>query len=138
MRIAAEQKDLMKKVLTPEEIKNYLAGIKKYLQEFSPEMILSITYFSSEQRWWMVKQNCPDAILQQVWQYDPLHMIAMTAKRYKSTDNPNFITAKYPHFFQIQASSAESTLEIKVTDRFGNEYTESMKRPKAFSTDTYK
>jgi hypothetical protein len=38
----------------------------------------------------------------------------------------------------VKASSPTSTLEIKVTDRFGNVYTESMKRPKAFSTDNYK
>jgi hypothetical protein len=73
-----------------------------------------------------------------VWQYDPLHMIAMTAKRFKATDNPNFTTSQYHHFFQVQASGPATTLEIKVTDRFGNEYSETMKRPKAFSTDAYK
>lgn len=37
--------------------------------------------------------------------------------------------------FAVTASSASSTLEIRVTDRFGNTYTETMKRPKTFSTD---
>ena len=40
-----------------------------------------------------------------------------------------------PHMFAVTASSATSTLEIRVTDRFGTPYTETMKRPKTFSTD---
>ena len=40
--------------------------------------------------------------------------------------------------FKVTASSASSTLDIKVTDRFGNVYTETMTRPKAFTTDQYK
>ena len=37
------------------------------------------------------------------------------------------------HIFSVTASSATSTLEIKVTDRFGNEWSEQMVRPKAFT-----
>ena len=85
-----------------------------------------------------VTENGKSLSVKQVWQYDPLHMIAMTAKRFKATDNPNFTTSQYHHFFQVQASGPATTLEIKVTDRFGNEYSETMKRPKAFSTDAYK
>ena len=39
--------------------------------------------------------------------------------------------------WKVTASSATSTLEIKVTDNFGNVYTETMSRPKAFNVDTY-
>ncbi|MBQ7856115.1 MAG: calcineurin-like phosphoesterase C-terminal domain-containing protein [Alistipes sp.] len=38
----------------------------------------------------------------------------------------------HPHMFHAVASSADSTLEISVTDSFGNVYTEQMERPKAF------
>ena len=75
---------------------------------------------------------------------DPLHIIAYTAKRLdsnaglNSSGGINFDTGTNRHMFRVKASSATSTLEIKVTDRFGQVYTESMKRPKAFSTDTYK
>ena len=34
------------------------------------------------------------------------------------------------HFFKVTAQSATSTLDIKVTDQFGNVYTETMTRPK--------
>ena len=37
-----------------------------------------------------------------------------------------------PHMFKVVASSASSTLKIKVVDRFGNIYQEDMNRPKVF------
>ena len=69
---------------------------------------------------------------------DPLHYIAYTAKRYASNATATFKTEKNYHLFKVTASSATSTLDIKVTDRFGNVYTETMTRPKAFTTDQYK
>lgn len=69
--------------------------------------------------------------------YDPLHIMAMTAKRFQKSDRPNFQTEKWPHFFLVTANSDNSTLEIKVTDRFGNVYKENMKRPKACTTNNY-
>lgn len=66
---------------------------------------------------------------------DPLHLIAYTAP---SIGTPTFATSENLHFFKVTASSPTSTLEIKVTDRFGNVYTETMKRPKAFSIEQYK
>ena len=42
------------------------------------------------------------------------------------------------HFFKVKADNADVDLTIKVTDEFGNVYTENMKRPKAFVVDDYK
>ena len=69
---------------------------------------------------------------------DPLHLVAYTAKRLNKNAAATFVTENNLHTFKVQASSASSTLDIKVTDRFGNVYTESMARPRAFSTDQYK
>ena len=69
---------------------------------------------------------------------DPLHLIAYTAKRINKNSKPTFDTNTTNHLFKVTASSADATLEIKVTDRFGNVYTETMTRPKAFTTDQYK
>lgn len=69
---------------------------------------------------------------------DPLHLIAYTAKRINKNSKATFPTTDNSHTFKVKASSASSTLEIKVTDGFGNVYTESMTRPKTFNTDTYK
>lgn len=67
--------------------------------------------------------------------YDPLHLIAYNAKRYDAGSNPtsSFVTKPTQHIFSVTASSTTSTLDITVTDRFGNRYTETMTRPKSFS-----
>ena len=70
--------------------------------------------------------------------YDPIYHLVYSANRYKSTNSPNFKVAQTRHMFMTTASSASSTIEIKVTDDEGRVYTESMARPKAFSVDTYK
>lgn len=72
---------------------------------------------------------------------DPLHLVAYEAKRRNdnTAPTPSFTTSTvHSHIFRVQASSPTSTLEIKVTDRFGNISKETMKRPKAFSINAYK
>ena len=67
---------------------------------------------------------------------DPLYLITTIAKRYNDNDST---TGELTYtIFKVKATAPDSTLEIKVTDRFGNVYTESMKRPKAFEIETYK
>ncbi len=85
-----------------------------------------------------VKENGVSLPVTQVYTNDPLHIISYTAKRLGENSSANFITNKFYHFFKVTASSPTSTLEIKVTDRFGNVYTESMKRPKELKVDNYK
>ncbi|MFV0553220.1 MAG: calcineurin-like phosphoesterase C-terminal domain-containing protein [Mangrovibacterium sp.] len=65
---------------------------------------------------------------------DPLHIISYEAFRLNAGATPTstFVTNKSANFFKAQASSATSTIEIKVTDRFGRVYSESMERPKTF------
>ena len=74
--------------------------------------------------------------------YDPLHIAAFTGPRLRRSDaqgtSPSFQTRKWNHYFQATASSATSTVTVKVTDRYGNLFQEEMVRPKAFSTDEYK
>nr|WP_292960146.1 calcineurin-like phosphoesterase family protein [Muricauda sp. UBA7809] len=67
---------------------------------------------------------------------DPLHIISYEAKRLNVGAQPTgaFVSDETAHMFKVQASAPETTLEIKVTDRFGRVYQESMVRPKAFST----
>ncbi|MBQ2103119.1 MAG: hypothetical protein II479_06095 [Bacteroidales bacterium] len=47
-----------------------------------------------------------------------------------------YVFISVPSGYEVP-SSATSTLEIRVTDRFGRVYTETMTRPKAFSTNIY-
>ncbi len=67
---------------------------------------------------------------------DPLHIISYEAKRLNlgAVPTSSFVTGNTAHMFKATASSATSTLEITVTDRFGNAYSETMTRPKEFNT----
>lgn len=66
---------------------------------------------------------------------DPLHIVSYEAFRLNNGAIPTsaFTTNETSHLFKVQASAADTTLEIKVTDRFGNVYQETMVRPKAFT-----
>ena len=83
-----------------------------------------------------VKENYFRLDVEQLALKDPLYLITTIAKRFNDNDST---TGELSYtIFKVKASSPDSTLEIKVTDRFGNVYTESMKRPKAFEIETYK
>ena len=72
---------------------------------------------------------------------DPLHLVAYEAQRYNAGSKPtsDFCARTVSsHMFRVKASSASSKLEFKITDGFGNVYTESMARPKKFSISAYK
>lgn len=71
--------------------------------------------------------------------FDPLHLLSYSVNAYNSSTDtkPTFVTTGNSHTFKVTASSATSTLEIKITDRFGNVYTETMRRPKTFDIPTY-
>jgi hypothetical protein len=66
---------------------------------------------------------------------DPLHIISYEAERLNAGAEPtdSFITDPTAHLFKVVATSATTTLDIKVTDADGNVYTETMLRPKAFT-----
>src|SRR5690606_12636258 len=66
---------------------------------------------------------------------DPLHIISYDLQRVNVNADPtsSFSTTNTAHLFLVQASSATSTLEITVEDEFGNVYSETMERPKAFN-----
>lgn len=63
---------------------------------------------------------------------DPLHIISYEALRLNANAEPteDFVTTNSAHFFKAKANSATTPIEIRVTDRFGNIYSETMIRPK--------
>ncbi len=71
--------------------------------------------------------------------FEPLHIISFDMFRLNKNNDGLYgspmKTAATSHMFRVHASSPTSTLEIKVTDCYGNVYTETMKRPKAFTHD---
>ena len=83
---------------------------------------------------WKVEvfENSVSLPITRVSAQDPLHIISYEAKRLNVNAEPtaSFLSVATSHMFKATAASPNSTLEIKVTDRFGNVYSESMKRPK--------
>ncbi len=86
---------------------------------------------------WSIEVREGDTPLQvkQVSGLDPLHIISYEAKRLNAGAVPtaSFVSGNTVHLFKVMASSPVSTLEIKVTDRSGAVYSESMVRPKEFT-----
>ena len=140
--------------ITPEKyVPNGNAAHKTALAKYtaswsatSAENYVYLNVWNYDPEWKIeVKENGTPLTVQSLSsELDPLHIIAYTAKRLdgnaslNSDGSLNFETGVNRHMFRVKASSPNSTLEIKVTDRFGQVYTESMTRPKAFSTDQYK
>lgn len=82
-----------------------------------------------------VKEGNNTLPVKQVSGLDPLHIISYEAKRLNAGAVPtaSFVTSNTAHLFKVTASGPSSTLEIKVTDRFGAMYSETMARPKEFT-----
>ena len=92
-----------------------------------------INVFNYDPKWKVeVTENGKSLNVTRVSAKDPLHIISYEAFRLNTNGVMSFPSCDTAHMFKVKATSASSTLEIKVTDRFGNVYTEKMERPKAF------
>lgn len=130
----------VKKVVTPEA-----GGNKSKFNDFVnamsayPANTILVNVWDYDDNWTVkISENGTELNVTKDYAYDPAHIMALTAPRYKATDSPNFTTVKWPHFFKAQASSANSTVTVTVTDRSGNTFTETMNRPKVFTLSDYK
>ena len=118
------------------------SGYKKYydhIQSYGDNVIL-VNVWDYDDDWKVeISENGTPLDVAEVGVYDPLHIEAMTIPRLnKNSGTTTFSTAKWRHFFQATASAADTPVTVKVTDRYGNVYTEEMIRPKAFTVDEYK
>ena len=123
-------------------VKNaYMQYVNAYPQNNDNEVLINIWNWNSDWTLSVVDENRKTLPYTEVWAYDPLHIAALSVKRFnnaKLTQTPSFITGKFTHFFKVKADDADTDLVITVKDEFGNEWTENMQRPKAFSTDAYR
>lgn len=123
-------------------VKNaYMQYVNAYPQNNDNEVLINIWNWNSDWTLSVVDENRKTLPYTEVWAYDPLHIAALSVKRFnnaKLTQTPSFITDKFTHFFKVKADDADTDLVITVKEEFGNEWTENMQRPKAFSTDAYR
>ena len=123
-------------------VKNaYMQYVNAYPQNNDNEVLINIWNWNSDWTLSVDDENRNTLPYTEVWAYDPLHIAALSVKRFNNAglkSTPSFITDKFTHFFKVKADDADTDLVITVKDEFGNEWTENMQRPKAFSTDAYR
>lgn len=123
-------------------VKNaYMQYVNAYPQNNDNEVLINIWNWNSDWTLSVVDENRKTLPYTEVWAYDPLHIAALSVKRFNNAglkSTPSFSTDKFTHFFKVKADDADTDLVITVKDEFGNEWTENMQRPKAFSTDAYR
>lgn len=120
--------------------KEYMKYVDAYPGNQDNEVLINIWNWNLRWTLKVTDENGNTLTPEEVWAYDPLHVAAMSVKRFNSstlTSTPSFITEKFPHFFKVKAADADVDLTITVCDEFGHQWTENMQRPKAFSTDAY-
>lgn len=127
-------------------------GVTTYASEFSAyltkyggynttstanQILINVWDWNSNWKVEATENGKPLTVTRQSTAYDPLYLLTYCAPRFKSTTDPSFGVFATYHIFKCTASSATSTVEIKVTDDEGRVYTETMTRPKTFSIATY-
>lgn len=120
--------------------KEYMKYVDAYPGNQDNEVLINVWNWNPRWTLKVTDENGNTLTPEEVWAYDPLHVAAMSVKRFNSstlTSTPSFITEKFPHFFKVKAADADVDLTITVCDEFGHQWTENMQRPKAFSTDAY-
>jgi len=105
----------------------------EFAEGLSPNTIL-LNVFNYDPQWKIsVSENGKPLAVKQVWVRDPLYSAAVKGQKFslKGAFKPH----KNSHMFVAVASNATSTIDIVVTDRFGNEYRQTMTRPAGFGFD---
>ena len=121
--------------------KVYQQYVDAYPQNSNNEVLINIWNWNSDWTLNVTDENHKTLPYTEVWAYDPLHIAALSVKRFNNAglkSTPSFVTSKFTHFFKVKADNPDTDLVITVKDEFENEWTENMQRPKAFSTDAYK
>lgn len=95
------------------------------------EILVNVWGFDKKWKVEILENGTPLSV-SRVRTLDPLHIISYEALRLNANAEPteDFVTTNSAHFFKAKANGATTPIEIKVTDRFGNIYSETMIRPK--------
>lgn len=121
--------------------KYYDTVIKAYAANSRNEVLINVWNWNPS---WTVKVTTESGTTlpaTRVWAYDPLHIAALTVKRFNNatiTGKPVGTTEYSYHFFKVTAPDATTDLTITVSDNQGNTWTKKMARPMAFSLEAYK
>lgn len=115
----------------------------QYIDEWAGTATDNRVYFNVwnyNPRWKIeVTENGKRLYYEKVKVYDPLHIVSYVAPRANvNTAKQDWACTYNNHTFRVKALAPDSTLEFTITDEFGNVYTETMARPKAFTIEAYR
>lgn len=130
----------VKEVLSTDEAKRKLAqfpsrtnGGDDYGEVGANEVFINVWNYDPQ---WKIEvtENSRALDVGRIYQRDPLHSLAFDLPRVEKngTANSDWASQCSAHMFRVTASAPDTQLEIRVTDRFGNTFAETMTRPKAF------
>ena len=92
-------------------VKNaYMQYVNAYPQNNDNEVLINIWNWNSDWTLSVVDENRKTLPYTEVWAYDPLHIAALSVKRFNNAglkSTPSFITDKFTHFFKVKADDAE-------------------------------
>lgn len=105
----------------------------------SSENLVYINVWDYNDDWTIsVKENGKALKVRRANVYDPLFNLTYYGGCLMDASSTGQNAVIVSHMFYVTASSANSTLNIKITDDHGHTYSETMTRPKAFNIDMYK
>lgn len=109
----------------------YANGWDKSINTTSTKKIL-INVFDYDDEWDVsVTENGTKLSVSRIEAKDPLHTVFFNMGRMSSNSTSmTFPTGNTAHMFEVSTSQTTSTVVIKVTDRFGRVYEETMTRPR--------
>lgn len=115
------------------------ADMKTYSAEYANpntnnEILVNVWGYDKRWKVEMLENGTTPLAVTRVSVLDPLHVVSYEAFILNGGNTPTsaFTTGKTAHMFKAKALGATTPIVIKVTDRFGNVYTETMNRPKDF------
>ena len=122
--------------LTAFSYSDFAARANDYAGTGDNEVLINVWAF--EQDFWKinVREGSTELAVEPVWLFCPLHTISYDIPRRAagSVLSSSAGSVNVPHMYRVKTSSATSTLEIRVEDRFGNVFTNTMTRPKPLTT----
>ena len=141
--------DLQMRIYDMNTVKDYFEtndSVKKMLEvypsrtvyrDFAKNTVL-INVFAYDTDWRIfVYEGSKRRTVTRIYGEDPYHTICYDVPRvfqngsYTST----FTSCKVSHLFKVQANTADNPITVRLTDSFGNQYVQSIRRPHPFSLD---
>lgn len=126
----------VKEFFSRQDVINVISQIPGRKNDFAliPDNSIILNIWDYDPSWTIsVKEGNADLTATRTYMRDPLHVLCYDYTRTATSGyTSSFLSNNNSHMFVIPTNSATGSLEITVTDSFGNIFKETMTRPKEF------